>query len=113
VSAASATDPYRTNKLAATVVFGVLSVALTPGGALIAWVASRVLEASVYSPPDIPVPRRVVMTVMLFMVACTFGSFASAIVAWLRRERLRWLPIAGAISTSGLIGLFQYGALPD
>jgi hypothetical protein len=103
---------------------GILSVALTPLAALFAVGATVIVERFFGSPftESYRVARNtlldaiihgVVRAVVMLTFALVVAGVVSAFIALVRRERPRWLPIIGLVSTAFLFGLFHYFALPD
>lgn len=87
--------------------WGTLSLALTPFGLLSITLVAVVLEAfrdqSESLKASIPFVTR---GAVLFTMACVASGIVAALIALLRRERPRWLPLLGLLSTFCIIGLF-------
>ena len=104
--------------------WGILSVTLTPLAGLFAHLVSVMVEGMWGSPftQSYTVERgsaldtailgadRVVLLVAWMIIA--FGVI-SAIIASAKRERPRWLPVFGVVTTTFFISLVLYLAYPD
>ena len=105
-------------------IWGILSMALTPLAGLFAHLVTLIVEGTWGSPltQSYAVQRgsaldaailgadRAVLLVAWAVIA--FGVI-SAVVASAKRERPRWLPVVGMVSTVFLVGLSLYLAGPD
>jgi hypothetical protein len=105
-------------------IWGMMSVALTPLAGLFAHLVTVIVEGTWGSPftQSYTVERgsaldaailgadRAVLLVAWAMIA--FGVI-SAVIASAKRERPRWLPAVGVVSTVCIMGLLLYLAGPD
>jgi amino acid transporter len=105
-------------------IWGILSVALTPLAGLFAHLVTLIVEGTWGSPltQSYTVERGSALDTTILgadraalMVAWAIIAFGviSAVVASAKRERPRWLPVVGVISTVCLVGLSLYLAGPD
>jgi len=97
-------------------VWGILSIALTPLAALFAALSALIAESLVEKPAGLSMHEHIpVFTrfMVLTTVAIIAAGLISAVIASLKRERPRWLPIVGVVSTICLIGVFHFLSLPD
>lgn len=105
-------------------VWGVLSVILTPLAALFAHLVTLIVEGIWGSPltQSYTVEKGSALDAAIIgadravlLVACAIVAFGviSAAVASAKRERPRWLPVLGVITTVFLIGLALHLAYPD
>ena len=95
-------------------IWGILSVALTPLAALLAILAAVIIEQIVVEPEGMSIHSYIPGTtrvVVLGTLAIILAGVVSAIVALVKRERPRWLPVLGLALTLCLIGLFHYLAV--
>ena len=82
---------------------GILSVVLTPLALLFAFLASALVEAFMGRAPH-AIARAIVLLSLSFILA----GLACGVGGLVRRERLRWLPAIGWLSTICIIALFIY-----
>ena len=97
-------------------IWGVLSVVLTPLAALFAALSALIAESLIEKPEGLSMHEHIpgfTRFVVLTTIAIIAAGLVSAVIASLKRERPRWLPIVGVISTICLIGVFHFLALPD
>ena len=97
-------------------VCGILSVALTPVAWLGAAIGALVLESVVDTPEGVSMSEYVPWApriVVIGVSACVVAGVGFALIALARRERPRWLPALGLLTTILLVGLFHVTALPD
>lgn len=91
-------------------IWGILSVALTPLSMPVAALAVLIAQAMVDKPEgvsmsDVPGIAR---TGVLVMLICIAAGAISALVAMLRREGPRSLPLLGLVTNTFLIAMFRY-----
>jgi hypothetical protein len=105
-------------------IWGVLSVALTPLAGLFAHLVTMLVEGVWGSPltqsytveRGTPLDAAILgadRAVLLFAWALVAFGVISAAVASAKRERPRWLPALGVVTTASLIALSLYLAYPD
>jgi len=86
-----------------TPICGILSVALTPLALLFAFLASALVEALVGR-----APHGVARAIVFLSLSCILAGLAFGVAGLVRRERLRWLPVIGWLSTTCIVALFIY-----
>ena len=105
-------------------IWGFLSVALTPLAALFAHLVTLIVEGIWGSPltQSYTVERGTALDTAILgadraalLVAWAIIAFGvmSAVIASAKRERPRWLPVLGVVTTTCLISLALYLAYPD
>src|SRR5262245_44418228 len=83
-----------------TPICGILSVTLTPLALLFAFLASLLVEALMGR-----APHAVARTIVFLSLSCILAGVVFGVVGLARRERPRWLPVIGWLSTICTIGL--------
>lgn len=105
-------------------IWGILSVGLTPLAGLFAHLVTLIVEGMWGSPltRSYAVERGSALDTailgadrVVLSVACAFVAFGviSAAIALAKRERPRWLPVLGVVTTAFLIGMALHLAYPD
>ena len=105
-------------------VWGILSVALTPLAALFAHLVTLIVEGTWGSPltQSYTVERGTALdtailgadrAALLVAWAIVALGVISAVIASAKRERPRWLPVLGVVTTAFLVGSALYLAYPD
>ena len=97
-------------------IWGILSVAMTPLGALFIIVVAVILESFKDKPAGVSISAYVptITWVSVFVTkACIAAGLVAAVTAFVKRERPRWLPLAGVVSTICIIVLFIYSTGAD
>jgi len=92
-------------------IWGILSTVSAPLGLIGITLAAIAAEAIVRKPPGVSlsvyIPNMTLVAVLLSM-ACLANGLLAGIVALAIRERPRWLPVTGIVTTLGLVALFIY-----
>jgi uncharacterized membrane protein (DUF2068 family) len=105
-------------------IWGILSMALTPLAGVFAHLVTLIVEGIWGSPltQSYTVERGTAMDAAIFgadravlIVACAIVAFGviSAVIASAKRERPRWLPVLGVVTTAFLISFALYLSYPD
>lgn len=105
-------------------IWGILSVALTPLAGLFAHLVTLIVEGTWGSPltQSYTVEKGTALDTAILvtdraalLVACALVAFGviSAAIASAKRERPRWLPVLGVVSTVFLISMALHLAYPD
>lgn len=105
-------------------IWGILSVALTPLAGLFAHLVTLIIEGIWGSPltQSYTVEKGSALDIAILgadravlLIACAIVALGviSAAIALAKRERPRWLPVLGVVTTAFLIGMALHLAYPD